>query len=152
MNAQSPPFDDVRVRRAVLQAIDPWEYIDLIWAGQGTAGLGVPVQDPDWLLSREELRGNYLASSSEARDLLVATGQVLPIDIEIAVGEFDGIYLELARQVADDLRSVGFNPTLRAINSSHYNEVLLGESKDYQLALGALPPTNRSLASLELAR
>ena len=95
MNVQKPPFDDIAVRQAVL-AIDPWEYIDLIWAGQGTAGIGVPVPAPEWLLSQEEIGGSYLASPHKARDLLNSTGRELPIDIELAVAEFDEIYLELA--------------------------------------------------------
>ena len=66
MNVQKPPFDDIAVRQAVL-AIDPWEYIDLIWAGQGTAGIGVPVPAPEWLLSQEEIGGSYLASPHKAR-------------------------------------------------------------------------------------
>jgi peptide/nickel transport system substrate-binding protein len=140
MNVRTPPFDDVRVRRAVLQAIDPWEYIDRIWAGQGLAGVGIPVPDPAWLLSPPEMRGSYLASPDGARELLLSTGRELPIDIELAVAEFDGIYLELARQVAKDLRAVGFNPTVRAWNPSHYTDALLGEEKEFQLALGALPP------------
>lgn len=140
MNVQNPPFDDIKVRRAVLQALDPWEYIDRIWAGQGSAGVGVPVPDPAWQLSEEDLRGGYLASPGKARDLLASTGRELPIDIELAVGEFDGIYLDLGHQVAKDLRAVGFNPTVRAWNPSHYSEALLGETKEYQLALGALPP------------
>lgn len=141
MNVQNPPFDDVAVRQAVLQAIDPWEYIDLIWAGQGSAGIGIPVPDPEWLLGLEEIRGSYLASPDKARDLLASTGRELPIDIELAVAEFDGIYLELGKQMAKDLRAVGFNPTVRAWNPAHYTEALLGETKEYQLALGALPPT-----------
>jgi peptide/nickel transport system substrate-binding protein len=140
MNVRTPPFDDVRVRRAVLQAIDPWEYIDRIWAGQGLAGVGIPVPDPAWLLSPPEMRGSYLASPDGARELLLSTGRELPIDIELAVAEFDGIYLELGRQVAKDLRAVGFNPTVRAWNPSHYTDALLGEEKEFQLALGALPP------------
>jgi ABC-type transport system substrate-binding protein len=129
------------VRRAVLQAIDPWEYIDRIWAGQGSAGIGVPVPDPEWLLGGEELRGSYLASPGKARDLLASTGLDLPLDVELAVAEFDDIYLDLGQQVAKDLRAVGFNPTVRAWNPSHYSEALLGETREYQLALGALPPS-----------
>jgi len=142
MNVQIPPFDDVRVRRAVLQAIDPWEYIDRLWAGQGSAGIGVPVPGPEWLLSPEELRGSYLASPGKARDLLASTGRELPIDIELAVAEFDRIYLDLAQQVAKDLRAVGFNPGVRAWNPSRYSQALLGENREYQLALGALPPAS----------
>lgn len=37
---------------------------------------------------------------------------------------------------------MGFNPTLRAWNPSHYTEALTEETKEYQLALGALPPTS----------
>ena len=142
LNVQTPPFDDLAVRQAVLKAIDPWDYIDLMWAGQGTAGIGVPVPDPSWLLTAEELRDNYFASPSEARDLLMGTGQQLPINIEVSVGEFDGLHLQLGRRVVQDLKAVGFNPTLRAVHPSYYNELLLNDRKAYQLALGTLPPVS----------
>ena len=48
------------------------------------------------MLSQEEIGGSYLASPHKARDLLNSTGRELPIDIELAVAEFDEIYLELA--------------------------------------------------------
>ena len=137
MNVQKPPFDNIVVRRAILKAIDPWEYIKLIWVGRGTAGIGVPVPAPEWLLSQEEIGGSYLAFTHKARDLLNSTGLELPIDIEMAVAEFDGIYLELGRQIAKALRAVEFNPTLRVWNPSHYTEALIEEPKEYQLALGA---------------
>ena len=57
------------------------------------------------------------------------------------MGESGDAYLELARQITEDLRAVGFNPTLRALNPTHYQQVLLGQAEGYQLALGSLPPT-----------
>jgi ABC-type oligopeptide transport system substrate-binding subunit len=61
-------------------------------------------------------------------------------DIEVAVGESGDTYLELGKQITEDLRAVGFNPTLRALNPSHYQEVLLKQAEQYQLVLGSLPP------------
>ncbi|HZA21170.1 MAG TPA: ABC transporter substrate-binding protein [Dehalococcoidia bacterium] len=142
INTQDPGLEDVRVRQAVFKALDPWEYVDLTWSGQGLVGIGMPVQDPGWLLNKDEVRSSYLANPSEARDLLVSTGQPLPVDIELAVAEFEDIYLHLGERVAEDLRTVGFNPTVRVINPSHYNEILLGENKEYQVVLGALPPSS----------
>jgi ABC-type transport system substrate-binding protein len=141
INLQSPALKDVIVRRAVFKALDPWEYVDLTWSGQGSVGVGMPVPDPHWFLSKEEMRSNYLANPSDARDLLLSTRQPLPMDIELTVAEFGGIYLDLGERVAEDLRAAGFNPTIRAINPSHYNEILLGENKEYQIVLGALPPS-----------
>jgi peptide/nickel transport system substrate-binding protein len=142
INTQAPPFDDLMVRKALFKALDPWEYVDLLWAGQGSVSAGVPAPSPDWLLTKEEMRNDYLANPSKARDLLGSTGRLLPLDIELTVGEFDDIYLKLGQRVAKDLREVGFNPTIRALNPSHYNEVLLGPNKDYQVILGTIPPTS----------
>ena len=140
-NIQAPLVNDRAVRRAIFKAIDPWEYVDQVWAGQGSVGLGMPVASPGWQLSREEMRKNYFAAPSEAREILAATGLPLPLDIDVALGESGATYLELARQITEDLRAVGFNPTIRALNPSHYQQVLLRQAEDYQLAVGSLPPT-----------
>jgi ABC-type transport system substrate-binding protein len=142
INVQNPTMEDVAVRRAVFMALDPWEYVDLTWSGQGSVGIGMPVQHHDWLLSKEQMRSRYLANPSGARDLLVDTGQPLPLEVELAVADFEEIYLDLGERVAEDLRAVGFDVAIQAINPSHYNEILLGENKDYQIVLGALPPSS----------
>ena len=56
MNVQAPPLDRLSVRRAILNSIDPWEYVDTLWSGQGFVSLGIPVQGQDWLLGRDEMR------------------------------------------------------------------------------------------------
>ena len=148
LNTQSAQLE---VRQAVLKAIDPWEYVDVIWEDQGDSGLGLPVQDNGWYLRDQDLRGDYFANPSEARKLLSSTGALLPMEVELAVADFGSIYQQLALRVADDLRDVGFEPIIRPLNPSHYMEILVEQENNFQITLGVLPPTtsaNRFLTSL----
>ena len=144
LNAQSPALHDLNVRRAIFRAIDPWDYIDSYWAGQGYVSVGIPVESPDWLLDRTEIRPQNFADPSEARRLLAASGLPGPVDIELKVRteRFESGYLELAERLAGDLQAVGFNPTIRRLNPDRFGEVVVTQHKDYQLALGVVPPTS----------
>ena len=144
LNSRSPALHDLSVRRAIFKAIDPWDYIDNYWAGQGYVSVGIPVESADWLLDRMEIRTQNFADPSEARTLLAASGLPLPVDIELAVRteRFESAYLELAERVAGDLRVVGFNPTIRRLNPARFGEVVVTKNKDYQVALGVVPPTS----------
>ena len=143
MNVQAPPLDRLPVRRAILNSLDPWDYIDTLWSGQGFVSLGVPVQGPDWLLGRDEMRTQHFADPGAARELLAASGVPGTVDIELTVRteEQGEIYLDLAERIAKDLRRVGFNPTIRRLNPLQFSEAVL-EHRDYELALGVLPPTS----------
>ncbi len=143
MNVQAPPLDRLSVRRAILNSLDPWDYIDTLWSGQGFVSLGVPVQGPDWLLGRDEMRTQHFADPGAARELLAASGVPGTVDIELTVRteEQGEIYLDLAERIAKDLRRVGFNPTIRRLNPLQFSEAVL-EHRDYELALGVLPPTS----------
>jgi len=141
MNVQSFPLTKLSVRRAVLRALDPWDYVDTLWPGQGFVSLGIPVQDPNWILDRAEMRSQYFADPGAARRLLAGAGPSVAQDIELTVRteKFGQVYLDLERRVADDLRDVGFNPIIRRLNPDQFNEAVLGH-KDYQIALGVFPP------------
>ena len=141
MNVQSPPLTQVEVRRAILKAIDPWDYVDTLWSGQGFVSLGIPVQDSAWVLDREEMRSQHFADPGTARGVLADAGVSVPEDIELTVRTegFGQVYLDLEREVAADLREVGFNPSIRRLNPAQFSELVLGR-KDYQVALGVFPP------------
>ena len=140
LNTQAAPLDNLDLRRAVFKAVDPWEYVDLTWAGQGGVGLGLPLPDPNWQLTRSEMHADYLAAPSEARDLLIANGIHNPLPLELAVADLGPDYRALGEQVAADLRAVGFDPILRLTPANRMGELLFGPERDYQLALGPLPP------------
>ena len=144
LNVQASPLSSLEVRQAIFKAMDPWDYTDTIFAGQGYASVGIPVQSPDWLLSRDDIRQEYFADPTTARKLVAAWGNRQPVDIELTVRteKFGNVYLELEKRVAADLIAVGFNPKIRRLDPARFQEAVAAENKDYQVALGVLPPTS----------
>ncbi len=140
INSSAPPFDNLQVRRAVLKALDPWNDVRSIWEGQGFVSLGVPVLSSDWLLSRDEMRKGYFADPTVAEALLAESGLSMPIPFELDVADFGDTYLEQGRKVESDLRSVGFAPTFKRLGRLEYGDKIWRD-KEYQLALGQLPPS-----------
>ena len=144
MNAQMPNLQETAVRQAVFQAIDPWDYLDTVWSGQGFASVGIPVQESDWLLERQEMRQNFFADPGKARQLLINSGQKLPVDLEVTVRieRTGGENLVLEERLMADLTAVGFNPEIRRMNPVQFNDLVIGPAREFQLAVGAVPPTS----------
>lgn len=144
MNAQMPNLQETAVRQAVFQAIDPWDYLDTVWSGQGFASVGIPVQESDWLLERQEMRQNFFADPGKARQLLIDSGQKLPVDLEVTVRieRTGGENLVLEKRLMADLTAVGFNPEIRRMNPVQFNDLVIGPAREFQLAVGAVPPTS----------
>ena len=140
MNVSAPPFDNIEVRRAALKSLDPWDYVRTIWLDQGSVGLGIPVQRPSWLLSKDEMREGYFADPSTAAQKLRGSGQPVPLTFELVVGDFGDIYLEQGKRIEEDLRSVGFDPVVSILLPDQYPD-RVWSNKEYELALGVLPPT-----------
>ncbi len=140
LNTQAPPLDRLPVRRAVFKAVDPWEYVDVNWSGQGSVGLGMPLPGPDWQLGRAEMHADYLASPSEARDILTGNRIYFPLNLDVAVADLGPDYRLLGQRVAQDLRAVGFEPTVQLVNPDSLKELLFGPARRYQVILGPAPP------------
>ncbi len=142
MNTSVPPFDDLRVRQAVLLALDPWRDLDILWEGQGYVSAGIPVRSPKWLLGEEEVRGTYLASTSRSRNIVesIDAGALAPFRLD--VGDFGDLHLEYGHSIAEDLRAVGFDVLSDpvALTPPEYRDKVWMQG-DYQVAVGPLPPT-----------
>ncbi len=140
MNVSQPPFDDVEVRKVVLKALDPWEYVDTIWGGVGFVSLGLPVLQPDWLLTREEMRA-YFGDPSSVRESVSRIGLNTSLKFDFSVADYGDDYLSQGVVIEEQLKAVGFNPTLRVLTPTEYAEKVVRDKK-YQVSLGVLSPTN----------
>ena len=117
MNASRPPFDDVRVRRAVNYAIDP-AALDRIYAGQLR-----PLQQilPAAMPGHRTFR-LYPHDMAKARQLIAAAD---PADrqIDVWTNNFP-TNLEAGEYYEGVLRELGFDPTLKAVDGSNFFTLL----------------------------
>ena len=140
INVQSEPLNNLKVRTAIWKALDPWDYMDIIWNATGSANPGIPIYSPNHKLSENDIRTEYFANPGHARDLVKDLPDDVQLDISLTVSESDDEHLQLALRIADDLTSAGFHIETRAIHPSQYWEQLVNPLKTYQLILGPLPP------------
>lgn len=151
LNTQQEPLNNLAIRQAIFRAVDPWEYVDRDWGGQGGVGMGMPVYSPEWQLDQTEMLASYLGSHSVARDILKENEIIYPPTLEIAVADLGPDYREVGRQIATDLEAVGFEANMTAMDPAALQETMFGEGRDYQIALAPAPPhptTNGYLYSL----
>jgi len=141
INVSAPPFDKHKVRKAVLRALDPWGDALSIWADQGFVSVGVPVESPDWLLSRSEMRGSYFADPSDASRILSEADVLVPVEFNFKVADFGELYLQQAQRIAEALESVGFSPVMEQVHPTQYVDEVWRD-RDYQLSLGNMIPTS----------
>lgn len=128
LNNQAEPFDDIRVRQAVLYALDEQAILDTAWNGYGTlqATYATPT-DPYY----EDLTDVYAHDPDRARELLQEAGhESLDITFTVPTRPYAQAVSEI---VVSQLADVGINAT---IESSEFPAVWLDEvftKHDYQM-------------------
>ncbi|WP_200331317.1 ABC transporter substrate-binding protein [Leucobacter sp. L43] len=128
MNNKAAPFDDVRVRQAVLYALDKQAILDTAWNGYGSlvATYAAPT-DPYY----EDLNDAYPYDPAKAKELLQEAGQEnLDITFTVPTRPYAQAVSEI---VVSQLKDVGINAT---IESAEFPAVWLDEvftKHDYQM-------------------
>jgi len=111
LKVDKPPFNDIRVRKAIDLALDRQDFMDKMWFGEGKiAGPIVPDLEP-FSLPQEEVDAFYKLDLAEAKALLAAAGYEDGLDVELSVENVSDLskYTEIAKE---HLAKVGINAKL----------------------------------------
>jgi peptide/nickel transport system substrate-binding protein len=127
MHHKKPPFDNVNVRRAVSLAMDRKAFVQGVRHGGAVIGTTVmPRPFGAWSLPEKDVLAlpGYRASTqdkAEARRLLAEAGfgPGKPLRVDLTTRAF-AIYVDLASFVADQLRQVGIEATVKQIETSAF--------------------------------
>ena len=148
INAAAAPFDELRVRQALLLALHPKRTLDDVWPYPASVGVGIPVVNPDWLLSSAEVE-SWFANNEEARRILASIPES-ERTITLSVGNFGPEYLDYAQATRTQLEEAGLAVHLEVQSRSTYVSQIW-HNGSYQVFLGPLPPvftTNTFLLSI----
>lgn len=130
MNNQRAPFNDVRVRQAVMYGVDRQAVIDTTWEGYGIDTGGAPVPPTDPWFTKSDM---YPYDPAKAKALMEEAGAV-GTPITLSVPSFP--YAQQASEILySQLNDIGFEVT---IEQTEFPAVWLAKvykAKDYDMSI-----------------
>src|SRR5215467_12815931 len=138
MRTDKPPFTDVRVRRAISQAVDRQGLIEAVWM-RGEPSPAVPRGLAQWSLPIDQLGSGakyYQYDPKEAKRLLAEAGHSKGLKTQLTVSSGYGRDLiDAAQLVLRYLKEVGLEAELKLQEYGAY-QATTGQGKFEGLALG----------------
>jgi peptide/nickel transport system substrate-binding protein len=122
MNVSQPPFNDVRVRKAVALATDREKMIEIAVEGWGVQGGFIGPHTPFGLLPEELLKYPQFGSDmkkreAEAKQLLAEAGYAKGLEVELVLRR-GPLYERGALSRQDDLKKVGIHLKLALLDTA----------------------------------
>ena len=138
LKSNATPLDNLQMRKAIFNAMDPWTAIDSFWNGLGFVSLGMPVISEDWLLDEQELK-NYLANPTKTTEFLSGGTQGLSPTFTLSIADYGDEYLAYGKYVAEELAEFGFNISTKIITQKDYpQDIWYGGN--YEAFIGPMAP------------
>lgn len=122
MRTDTPPFDDVRVRKALRLAADQQAMIDLVLNGEGTLACDTPVAPTDaYRLNRE-----CPQDSEGAKALLAEAGYADGLEVTLYTSTNVPVWMPLAEVYQQQAAAAGITVKLQVVPAdSYWSEVWL---------------------------
>ncbi len=116
------PFNDIRVRQALIQAVNKKEVLDLVYSGDGVTWNGpiLPIY-PNWALKEDPAKFD----PEDSKKLLAAAGYATGWDDEMIYAQNQGadIPSQIGEVLQRQLARIGVRITLKPMDStSYYNK------------------------------
>ena len=134
------------LRTAILYSWDPSDLIDTLHNGQSIVSAGLPLNNPDWLLSVNEV-DSYFNDRKMVLELLDGISLPRGIEFTIHVGQFGDDYIETANSLASAVRSLGLLVSVEAVSTRQFGEEVW-LARDYDIYVGAPPPQSSVSSTL----
>lgn len=109
-NASKAPFNDPRVRQAIMYGIDKKTIVDVAYSGfADVANAMVPSTNADFTMPKNP----YSKNNDKARSLLAAAGFPKGLNMELQIGTNIAGSVEVGQVMQQQLKDIGVNVTLK---------------------------------------
>ena len=133
INHEAEPFDDVRMRKALMHAIDMDSLVDSVYEGLGTRAVN---SMPSTIFGYNDDIVPYAYDPEMAMELMAEAGYADGYDLDINVFSGARVYIgrpvDVAEIIAADLRAVGVNANVIVNEWAAHSEII--SSYQHQLA------------------
>ncbi len=133
INHEAEPFDDVRMRQALMHAVDFDSLVDSVYEGLGTRAIN---SMPPTIFGYNADIEPYPYDPDQAMELMADAGYGDGFDMDIHVFSGARVYIgrpvDVAELIASDLRAVGINTNVIVNEWAAHSEII--SSHQHQLA------------------
>lgn len=146
LNNDVEPLNNEKVRQALCYAVNPDEIMDMMADGKGVR-IGTSMYPGLKKYYDEEYADYYKQDYEKAKELLKEAGYPDGFDLEITVSSADQPHVDTAQVIAEELKNIGVNVTIKPIEWEAWLEDVYA-NRDYQSTVVGVDASNLSARAM----
>ena len=146
LNNDAKPLDNEKVRQALCYAVNPDEIMDMMADGKGVR-IGTSMYPGVKKYYDEENAHYYDQDYEKAKELLKEAGYPDGFDLEITVSSADQPHVDTAQIIAEELKNIGVNVTIKPIEWEAWLEDVYA-NRDFQSTVVGVDASNLSARAM----